>query len=186
MLKFTLLATLAITVIATPVNPTTLAPLYTPPAVPGSDSLDSHLIKDSYLIVLEDHLEDHEIVAHHAKVNWMHKAHQRQMRSSIESFVEHAGLRHSFKIGGKKGKKTLKGYSGEYSDKTIQAVRAIQGVKYVERDSIVKTTEITAEKGAPWGLARISHRKPLSFGTFNRYDYERSAGMGVDVYVIDT
>ena len=42
------------------------------------------------------------------------------------------------------------------------------------------------EKNAPWGLARISHRNTLSFGTFNKYLYSAGGGEGVDVYVIDT
>lgn len=42
------------------------------------------------------------------------------------------------------------------------------------------------ENGAPWGLARISHRKGLNFGTFNKYLYNSDGGEGVDVYVIDT
>lgn len=42
------------------------------------------------------------------------------------------------------------------------------------------------ENNAPWGLARISHRDSLSFGTFNKYLYAEDAGEGVDVYVIDT
>jgi cerevisin len=42
------------------------------------------------------------------------------------------------------------------------------------------------EKNAPWGLARISHRESLSFGTFNKYLYTAEGGEGVDVYVIDT
>lgn len=42
------------------------------------------------------------------------------------------------------------------------------------------------EKSAPWGLARISHRDSLSFGTFNKYLYSADGGEGVDVYVIDT
>jgi cerevisin len=36
------------------------------------------------------------------------------------------------------------------------------------------------------GLARISHRRRLTFGTFNRYEYAAHGGEGVDVYVIDT
>ena len=42
------------------------------------------------------------------------------------------------------------------------------------------------EQNAPWGLARISHRSSLSFGTFNKYLYSADGGEGVDVYVIDT
>lgn len=42
------------------------------------------------------------------------------------------------------------------------------------------------QNGAPWGLARISHRSGLNFGTFNKYLYSADGGEGVDVYVIDT
>lgn len=60
-------------------------------------------------------------------------------------------------------------------------------VDYIEKDSLVHTMEDpTVEKNAPWGLARISHRESLSFGSFNKYLYAADGGEGVDVYVIDT
>lgn len=59
-------------------------------------------------------------------------------------------------------------------------------VEYIERDSEVHTLKATTENGAPWGLARISHRKKLNFGTFNKYIYASDGGEGVDAYVIDT
>ena len=46
--------------------------------------------------------------------------------------------------------------------------------------------EPQTETNAPWGLARVSHRDSLSFGTFNKYLYAAEGGEGVDVYVIDT
>jgi cerevisin len=46
--------------------------------------------------------------------------------------------------------------------------------------------EPETEKNAPWGLARISHRDSLSFGSWNKYLYAADGGEGVDVYVIDT
>lgn len=42
------------------------------------------------------------------------------------------------------------------------------------------------EKQAPWGLARVSHRESLNFGTFNRYLYSSDGGEGVDAYIVDT
>jgi cerevisin len=57
-------------------------------------------------------------------------------------------------------------------------------VDYVEHDQLVFTTEI--DKQAPWGLARISHRPKLRFGTFREYIYDVHGGEGVDAYVIDT
>ena len=60
-------------------------------------------------------------------------------------------------------------------------------VEFVERDQEMHTlTDPALEKNAPWGLARISHRDSLSFGTFNKYLYSEDAGEGVDAYVIDT
>lgn len=48
------------------------------------------------------------------------------------------------------------------------------------------TCDGEVEKTAPWGLARVSHRKTLSFGTYNKYLYAEDGGDGVDAYVIDT
>jgi cerevisin len=65
-------------------------------------------------------------------------------------------------------------------------------VEYVERDQVVYAIHEPADeseivqRGAPWGLARISHQKKLGFGNFNQYVYEPHGGEGVDVYVIDT
>jgi cerevisin len=60
-------------------------------------------------------------------------------------------------------------------------------VEFIERDQEMHTlTDPALEKNAPWGLARISHRDSLSFGTFNKYLYSEDAGAGVDAYVIDT
>lgn len=63
-------------------------------------------------------------------------------------------------------------------------------IEFIERDSIVHTMQSSdepeLEKNAPWGLARISHRDTLSFGTFNKYLYAADGGEGVDAYVVDT
>lgn len=60
-------------------------------------------------------------------------------------------------------------------------------VAFVEKDSEVHTMgDKATEFNAPWGLARISHRESLSFGTFSKYLYSTDGGEGVDVYVIDT
>ncbi|KAI9234674.1 MAG: vacuolar serine protease [Podila humilis] len=56
-------------------------------------------------------------------------------------------------------------------------------VDYIERDQRVYASDI--QKRAPWGLARISHRKPLAFGTY-KYDHNPNGGDGVTVFVIDT
>ena len=49
-----------------------------------------------------------------------------------------------------------------------------------------KDSGIATELGAPWGLARISHRAKLTLGTFTKYLYDTEGGEGVTAYVIDT
>lgn len=159
MARFVLL-TLAISslvaVSASPIDGVlTLAPLYTPGPALASAEADAHLIPNSYMVILEDHLAPHEIDAHHAQLAGVHGAEQR-IRSFKRSSGAHqdlddafAGLAHQFHIGRPgHGKRALKGYSGHFSDATIEAVRAMAGVKYVERDSLVQASEV--ELGAPW------------------------------------
>ncbi|GAA6036862.1 hypothetical protein JCM8097_006319 [Rhodosporidiobolus ruineniae] len=174
-----------------------LAPLYTPPPPPTDDlatqsiQTNAHIVQDSYIVVLDDHLEPHDVDQHHSHLEQLHARHRRDLTAEGAA-ASFAGVKHKYHVGGKKGRHArrkakrnqLKGYSGHFSSQTVDAIRAMKGVKYVERDSLVWASDI--EKGAPWGLARISHRNTLSFGTFNRYEYESQAGQGVDAYVIDT
>jgi len=85
----------------------------------------------------------------------------------------------------------IKGVAGKFSDATLDKIRAMPEVEYVERDQVVyaigePSDEHATQRGAPWGLARISHRNKLGFSTFNQYVYDPNGGEGVDVYVIDT
>ncbi|KAI9716385.1 MAG: serine protease [Chrysothrix sp. TS-e1954] len=92
------------------------------------------------------------------------------------------GLKHTYDIG-----QGLMGYSGHFDVETLEQIRRHPDVEYIEQDSVVHTMDSgELEKNAPWGLARISHRKGLSFGTFNKYMYAEEGGDGVDVYIIDT
>ena len=135
-----------------------LAPIYTPPNVfgagvegeIGASSADSHLIPDKYIVVLKEshghHLDWH---LNHLGANVLNKAGQ------LVDYVEE--IAHHFTIG------DFKGYAGTFSEASLEWIRSHPAVEYVEKDSIVKAMDI--ENGAPWGLARISHRKPLSLGT---------------------
>lgn len=55
-------------------------------------------------------------------------------------------------------------------------------VEYIEQDAEVKINTYVTQSGAPWGLARISHKTTGS----TSYTYDDSAGAGVCAYVIDT
>lgn len=129
-----------------------LAPLYTPPAPPATASAaglaeDSHLVKDSYLIVLKDDLAPHHIQDHHLAVEALHHADSRlrALKDEVAGALE--GVVHKFHVN-KKSRTGLKGYSGKFSDSVVDAIRAMPHVKYVERDSIVWASEV--ERGAPW------------------------------------
>jgi len=77
-------------------------------------------------------------------------------------------------------------YSGHFPDNVIEQLRALPEVDYIERDQIVRTQKMDTQRSSTWGLARISHRPRLTFGTFTKYLYDDVAGDGVDVYVVDT
>jgi len=78
----------------------------------------------------------------------------------------------------------INGYSGVFSQRVVEQLRAMPEVAYIEQDQIVHTMDV--QKSAPWGLARISHRPKLTFSTFTKYQHNPDGGEGVDVYVIDT
>jgi cerevisin len=78
----------------------------------------------------------------------------------------------------------INGYAGRFTTNVLDQIRRMPEVAYVEKDQIVRTQDV--QKSAPWGLARISHRPRLTFGTFTKYIYDNDGGDGVDVYVIDT
>lgn len=80
----------------------------------------------------------------------------------------------------------VSGYSGFFLRSTIDWIRRDPAVAFVEQDSVVRANEFEVQKGAPWGLARVSHRQPLSLSSFNEYLHDTEGGEGVTSYVIDT
>lgn len=42
----------------------------------------------------------------------------------------------------------VKGYAGTFSDRVVERIREMPEVDFVERDQIVRTTDV--QKGAPW------------------------------------
>ncbi|OLY79926.1 Subtilisin-like protease [Smittium mucronatum] len=81
-------------------------------------------------------------------------------------------------------KQGLVGYSGYFDDVVLNSIRNYKEVDYIEKDQIVSVAD--TQSGAPWGLARISHRDPLNAITGDKYIYNPSAGQGVTAYVVDT
>lgn len=157
-------------------------------AAPILSSTASNYIPNSYMVVFNDHVTQTLAAEHHDWVQDLHLTTQTRKTElkkrgdgSIMEEIFH-GLKHTYNIPG-----GLLGYAGHFDEDVVEQIRRHPDVKLVERDQEVHTyKDPELEKNAPWGLARISHRKPLSFGTFNKYLYTADGGEGVDVYVIDT
>src|SRR5258708_37892876 len=126
-----------------------------------------HRILDSYIVTFKEGASLEAINAH---TPFIHS-------TSLQSSSQHEGLKHVYLS-------TIKGYSGHFDERTFDLIRSSPEVEYVERDQIVRASEI--QKGAPWGLARVSHRQRLTLSTFQKYEYAVNGGEGVDAYVIDT
>ncbi|KAL2062246.1 hypothetical protein VTL71DRAFT_6512 [Oculimacula yallundae] len=157
------------------------------PLISSSNSVE---VPDSYIVVFKKHVSEAAASSHHSWVKGTHAASESsrtelRKRSQFPITTDiFEGLKHTYNIAG-----GFLGYSGHFDDEVIEQVRRHPDVEYVEKDSVVHTlgeTEGETEKNAPWGLARISHRKSLGFSDFNKYLYAADAGEGVDVYVIDT
>jgi len=169
-------------------------------SAPVLSSIHAEVVPDSYIIKFKDHVNAAKANDHHNWVKNIHKdgeeerfeLRKRSLGSSIEEAF--AGLKHTYNIAD-----GFKGYSGHFHESTIEKLRNNPDVEFIEKDSIVHTMRPTSseesvqedcspetEKQAPWGLARVSHRKGLSFSTYNKYLYAAEGGEGVDAYVIDT
>ncbi|KAF2770704.1 vacuolar serine protease [Teratosphaeria nubilosa] len=159
-------------------------------AAPVLSAANAQEIPDNYIVVFKKHVTEKHAADHH---NWVQDIHLGTQQAKTElkkrslGFQEpildvFGGLKHTYNIAG-----SLLGYSGHFDEDVIEQIRRNPDVEYIEKDQEVHVLEQPElEKNAPWGLARISHRDALSFGTFNKYLYTAEGGEGVDVYVIDT
>ncbi|MCJ1270229.1 serine protease [Lobaria immixta] len=155
-------------------------------AAPVLSSTLSQEIPDSYIVVFKKDVSHATISEHHDWVRTQHveveKAKRDLHKRSQMPLSAFSGLKDTFNVAG-----SLLGYSGHFDEDVIERVRRHPDVAFIEKDSEVHTMDDNEiETNAPWGLARISHRDSLSFGTFSKYLYSTDGGEGVDVYVIDT
>ncbi|KAB2571270.1 putative autophagic serine protease alp2 protein [Lasiodiplodia theobromae] len=159
-------------------------------AAPVISSVNSKEVPNSYIIKFKSHVKHDDATAHHTWVQEIHSSSETERtelrkRSQFPIVDEvFEGLKHTYNVAG-----GFLGYSGHFDEDVIEQIRRHPDVEYVEKDSEVHTMkddDYEVEKNAPWGLARISHRESLSFGTFSKYLYTADGGEGVDVYVIDT
>ncbi|KAI8074336.1 serine protease 1 [Gilbertella persicaria] len=149
-----------------------LAPLYISP--------ETETIANSYIVVLKDSLQSHEIKEHAAWINTLTESSRAKMQAYdfLDPHATVAGIKHVYDT------PNLKGYAGKFDEQVLEAIRQSDDVAFVEHDSVVYANEL--QRNAPWGLARISHRNPLTFKNYQQYEFNPEGGKGVKVYVIDT
>lgn len=145
------------------------------------------IIPNKYIVVFKEGLSADEIQFHQ---EWVAAEHANLMGNlgendpfmhAIKELDIAGGILDSFNINN-----LLSGYTGFFNEATINMIRRNPLVKFVEKDSMVHASEFDTQKGAPWGLARVSHREPLSLNSFNQYLYDTEGGKGVTAYIIDT
>ncbi|OQN96272.1 hypothetical protein B0A48_17834 [Cryoendolithus antarcticus] len=82
------------------------------------------------------------------------------------------------------------GYSGQFGSAMIEQIRRHPDVDRIEPDHEVRILSTShhpeTQEHAPWGLARLSHRRPLNLTKDHSYVYASEAGLGVDIYIIDS
>ncbi|KAJ9165267.1 Subtilisin-like protein [Coniochaeta hoffmannii] len=76
----------------------------------------------------------------------------------------------------------FRGFASKLDSKLLDLVSKLPEVEYIEEEAIFKINAYTTQTGAPWGIARLSHKSPGS----TSYVYDTSAGAGTCAYVIDT
>jgi len=170
------LSFLVVSTVATPLStsfydvPRQRSSLALAPLHPVQPEFQHPSLNDSYIIMLKHDIEPTLMDNH---FNFLQSVHQEDSLASDDN----SGVRQIYNG-------HVKGYAGRFTEQTISKIREMPEVTFVERDQIVNALEV--QRAAPWGLARISHRSKLTFGTFTRYEHDPLGGDGVDVYIIDT
>ncbi|KAM7199491.1 serine protease [Naviculisporaceae sp. PSN 640] len=78
--------------------------------------------------------------------------------------------------------KGFRGFASALDAASLEAIRQLPEVEYVEEDAEFTALAIVNQTGAPWNLARLSSHTPGS----NVYRYDSSAGSGTCSYILDT
>lgn len=148
------------------------------------------VIQDKYIVVFKLDVLPETIAFHQEWVGDVYaaqvaevlgdEAHPQRLFLAEQTVDTKGGVLDAFSISG------LAGYTGRFLPQTIDLIRRHPAVAFVEQDSVVHHTEFDIQTGLPWGLARVSHREPLSLGLFNKYLYDNDGGEGVTSYIIDT
>lgn len=71
------------------------------------------------------------------------------------------------------------GYSTKLTEKALEKLMKVEGVSFIEEDSVVDINDCQKESNPDWGLARVNHRNYTATTTYT-YDYTTgSAGTNI-------
>ncbi|KAF8470862.1 peptidase S8/S53 domain-containing protein [Kalaharituber pfeilii] len=130
-------------------------------------------IPDNYIIVLKDGITQEKFEEHQ---HWAQSKFQSRLSHRDDTSL--GGIHHGFQFGG------LYGYTGSFDNATLEEIRQSEDVDIVEEDKVVVAYDLMIQSNPPsWGLGRLSDRTGRSS---NIYLFDRVAGKGVNVYVLDT
>lgn len=105
-----------------------LAPVLTP-STPA-------LINDSYIVMFKRDVDAQMMLSH---LNFLEGAHNDDPLTADDS-----GLNHVY------NSPTTKGYSGSFTQETIERIRAQPEVDYIEQDQVVYALGYETQRNAPW------------------------------------
>ncbi|KAI8239744.1 hypothetical protein K4K57_005409 [Colletotrichum sp. SAR 10_99] len=131
------------------------------------------VIPGQYIIRLKPGLQPAEFESHMVWATGVHKRSPGRRDTT--------GIEKSFNIG------AFNAYTGSFDDDSIAEIGAGEEVLSVEPNRIVELDAFYTQWNAPWGLTALSspNRLPDSSDT-GSYVYDRSAGEGTFVYMLDT
>ncbi|CAG8610409.1 11256_t:CDS:2 [Paraglomus brasilianum] len=139
---------------------------------------DDESIPDQYIVVFKEGATSDKLSKHHDDINsLLYEEKKRFKRGLLNELI--SGIEYTYEFD------TFRGYAGKFSPSVLTKIRESDDVAFVEKDQKVFPTS-AFQQGAPWNLARTSHRDRLVLATYNKYYYDATAGKGVTAYVLDT
>ncbi|KAM5349951.1 hypothetical protein ACJ41O_006456 [Fusarium nematophilum] len=139
-------------------------PLSSPPTKPQS-------IPGTWIVALKPESAP-ELELH---TRWVSEIHARSIERRDDGAT---GVEKTFEFPG------FAGFSGSFTDDTLEAIRANPNVSALEPDQEVVLASPITQDNPPWGLSAISHANPPRSNA--SYIYDSSAGTGTFSYVLDS
>ncbi|KAL5638428.1 hypothetical protein ACGC1H_005195 [Rhizoctonia solani] len=84
------------------------------------------------------------------------------------------------------------GYAIKLDDQaTLKSLSLLDSVEYIEPDTVFSVASVMTQTDAPWGLQAITRSVAFPINDSSvalnyKYEYDSSAGQGVDIYILDS